>query len=62
MHKLNVSIKEIFVENITRLIDLNGYLPLPHSSFFQFERSAVPHGEKKQQLLYFCFNPMAVLS
>lgn len=30
--------------------------------FFQFERSAVPHGEKKQQLLYFCFNPMAVLS
>lgn len=34
MHKLNVSIKEIFVENITRLIDLNGYLPLPHSFFF----------------------------
>lgn len=43
-----MSITEIFAENITKLINLNGYLPLPLLFFFfpQFERSAVLYGKK----------------
>lgn len=63
MHKLNVSIKEIFAENITKSINLNGYLPLP--LFFpppSLYLMGKKKKQKKQQLPYFCFDPMATPS